>query len=318
MTNKIPIGMKNITYISVELADTGRPKERPPKTNWKVEMIKKSLRALQYASPRRTAAVVWHYFTMPGKVRFTEPQQDILHRAERAELNYKGDKLVTYRWGTEGPRVLLCHGWRSKTADFRRMIEAYLEAGFVVEGVDLRAHGLSEGKHTALPEYVEILREYIAKNGPYDTVVGYSIGGMAAGMVVSELGKAFQPRQQFFLAAPPYIRYFFKDLIEEVGLNHSVYEKMARMVEEFYHRPIDYFDLRAKQDELKDIEKHFIYCEDDETIPFEKGMELFEQHPDGHFVQARGFGHYKIISHEEIIGYVVRHSKAKVQQPALT
>jgi len=310
--------MKNITYISVELEDKSRPAERPPKSNWKVEMIKKGLKALQYASPRKTAAVVWHYFTMPGQTRFTEPQLELINRAEQGEAFYKGDKIVTYRWGTSGPKVLLAHGWRSKSADFRRFIEAYVEAGFVVEALDMRAHGKSEGTHTALPEYVEILKDFMAKNGPYHTVVGYSIGGMAAGMAVSELGTFMHPTHQFFIAAPPYIRYFFRDIIADVGLNEPVYHKMAEMVEEHYFKPIDYFDLRSKTNELVNITKHFIYCEDDETIPFEKGMELFEAHPDSHFVQARGFGHYKVIAHEEIINYVVTHSKTKVKEPSLT
>jgi pimeloyl-ACP methyl ester carboxylesterase len=304
--------MKNITYISVELEDRNRPSERPPKTNWKIEMIKKSLKAFQYASPRKTAEIVWHYFTMPGKVRFTEPQLELIGKAEQGELSYKGDRIVTYRWGANGPKVLLCHGWRSKSADFRRFVEAYLEAGFVVESFDMRAHGQSAGKHTAMPEYVEILKDFIGKNGPYHTVVGYSIGGIASGIAISELGAYMHPVNQFFIAAPPYIRYFFKDLIADVGLNTSVYEKMAAMVEENYHKPIDYFDLRTKTEEIAGIEKHFIYCEDDETIPFEKGMELFDLYPGSHFVQARGFGHYKIIAHEEIINYVVSNSQKMI------
>lgn len=305
--------MKNITYISVELEDRSRPAERPPKSNWKIEMIKKSLRALQYASPRKTAEIVWHFFTMPGKTRFTEPQLDLMERAEQGEMTYKGDKIRTYRWGNEGPKVLLCHGWRSKSADFRRFVEAYLEAGFVVESFDMRAHGKSTGTHTAMPEYVETLKEFIGKNGPYHTVVGYSIGGIAAGVAVSELGSYMHPTNQFFIAAPPYIRYFFKDLIAEVGLNTSVYNKMAEMVEEHYFKSIDHFDLRTKRQELAGIEKHFVYCEDDDTIPFAKGMELFELYPDSHFVQARGFGHYKIIAHQEIINYVVENSKKLIE-----
>jgi esterase/lipase len=305
--------MKSITYISVELEDRNRPSERPPKTNWKIEMIKRALKALQYASPRKTAEIVWHYFTLPGKVHFTEPQLELVNKAVQGEMSYKGDRIFTYRWGTEGPRVLLCHGWRSKSADFRRFIEAYLEAGFVVEAFDMRAHGQSEGTNTGTPEYVEILKDFMAKNGPYHTVVGYSAGGLAAGIAVSELGSNMHPTNQFFIAAPTNIRYFLKDLIADVGLNTPVYEKMADMVEEHYFKKIDHFDLRTKTMELAGIEKHFVYCEDDETIPFEKGMELFDMYPESHFVQARGFGHYKIIAHEEIINYVVANSKKLVE-----
>ncbi len=301
--------MKNVTYISVELADKNRPAGRPPKTNWKIELIKKGMKALQHASPRKVAEVVWHFFTMPGKVYFSEPQKELVSLAKIGEMTYRGDKIITYRWGTKGPTVLLCHGWRSKAADFRRMIESYLAAGYVVEAVDCRAHGQSEGKHSAMPEFRDIIKEHILKNPAFDTIVGYSMGGAAVGIALSEVPKEKHPNKLFFVAAPPYVSYFFSDIIKDLGLKKSVYHKMTNMVEEVYGQPVDFFDLRTKTKELADISKHFLYCEDDETIPFKKGMELFELHDNAHFVQARGFGHYKILSHPEIIGYILEHSR---------
>lgn len=302
--------MEDVTYISVELADRGRPKERPPKTNWKTEIIKKALLVFQYASPKKTAGVMWHYFTKPGKVNFSDSQNQLIDKAEISEMIYKGDRIVTYRWGTKGPKVLLVHGWRSKMADYRKLIEAYLSAGFVVEGLDNKAHGKTEGEHSSLPEYRNILKEYMAKNGSYHTVVGYSVGGIAAGIVLSEISKELQPKHFFLLATPAYIQFFFENIVSELGCNASVYKAFINRVEHLYHQPIDYFDLRTKVEELKGIEKHFIYCEDDETIPFKQGRELFDLHENKHFVQAKGFGHYKILSHEKIVKYILRNSVA--------
>ena len=309
--------MNDITYISVELEETGRPKERPPKTNWKTELIKKGLLALQHASSKKTAEVIWHYFTMPGRVNFSEPQRELIKSADVSELKYQGDKIVAYKWGKEGPKVLLAHGWRSKTADFRKLIRAYLEAGFVVEGVDIRAHGQSEGKHTSLPEYRDILKDYLVKNGPYHSVVGYSMGGIAAGIVLSELSTEFQPKNLFLIAAPPYVQFFFAQIINDLGCKKKVYDAFIDRVEEVYHQPISHFDLRGKVDELREINKFFVYCEDDETIPFKQGRELYDVHDNKMFLQARGFGHYKIISHDEIIRYVVNNSETQVEEAAI-
>lgn len=293
------------TYIEVEGEDVSRPAERPPKTNWKVELIKKGLGLLQHASPKKSAEIIWHYFTMPGKVRFTQPQLDILAKAEVSQTSYKGDIIKSYRWGTEGPKVLLCHGWRSKTADFRKMIESFLAKGYVVEGLDLRAHGKSEGKHTALPEYRDILKNHITKNGPYEVVVGYSIGALASGIVLSEMGEAFQPKHYYVIAGPPFVRYFFKDIVDDVGCNHAVYEAMCNLVKEHYGQSIDYFDLRLKAKALKGMQTHLIYCEDDQTIPFHRAQDLEECWPHASFVHAKGLGHYKIIANRAIIEYII-------------
>ena len=83
------------------------------------------------------------------------------------------------------------------------------------------------------------------------------------------------------------------------------------MVGEVYPENIDYYDMRDRNDSLQSIEKHLIYCEDDEIIPFAKGIELFELLDNSHFVQARGFGHYKIISHHLISEYLLKHSMPK-------
>lgn len=303
--------MKDFTRISVEIKDKGRPKERPPKTNWRIEMIKNAMKALQYASPRRVASVVWYYFTMPGRVNFTDKQKELISQAEQKVLYFKGDKIFTYKWGKGGPKILLCHGWRSKAADFRRMIEALLGSGFEVHAIDLRAHGQSDGKHTSMPEYRDILKDFFIRNGRFHSVVGYSLGGISAGITLSEMHPELQPAKFFIIASPPYVSYFFKDVINEVGLNEAVYHKMAEMVNEVYHEPIEYFDLRDKKEQLSGIEKYLIYCENDKTIPFEKGLELNKALDDSHFVHASGFGHYKIISHEEIIRYVVAHASVE-------
>ncbi len=308
--------MKNTTYISVDLEDKDRPKERPPKTNWKVEIIKKSLRALQHASPKRTAQIIWHHFTMPGRVGFSESQTKLIDQAEYSEMTYKGDRIAIYKWGTKGPKVLLAHGWRSKIADFKRLIEAYIKAGFVVEGVDNRAHGKSEGKHTSIPEYRNILKEYFVKNGPYHTIVGYSMGGIVAGIMLSEVSKNLQPKNLFLLASPTYVQFFFEKIITELGCKKAVYDAFVARVNNVYHQPIEYFDLRTKVEELGGINKHFVYCEDDEMIPFNQGRELFDLHENKSFVQARGFGHYKILSHDEIVRYVINNSSNTEQVDA--
>ena len=301
--------MKNTTYIEVEGEDISRPSDRPAKTNWKIELIKKGLGVLQHASPKKSAEIIWHYFTMPGRTKFSQPQLDLLDQAKHIEYNYKGDTIVGYRWGESGPKVLLCHGWRSKIGDFRRMINHLVEAGYVVEGIDMRAHGNSGGRHTALPEFRDVIKNHFVKHGPYETVIGYSLGGIASGMVLSELSPVMHPKNYYVISGPPFVRYFFKDIIDDVGCNQSVYEAMCDLVQEHYYQPIDYFDLREKTETLKHINTHLMYCENDQMIPFQKGQELEAAWPHASFVHAKGLGHYKIIANSSIIDYVLNTIK---------
>lgn len=298
-----------VTHIEVKGEDISRPAERPSKTNWKVELIKKGLGVLQHASPKKSAGIIWHYFTLPGRVGFSEPQKEILKNAETFQYSYNGDLIKSYRWGNSGPKVLLCHGWRSKAADFRRVISTFIDQGYQVEAIDMRAHGLSEGKHTALPEFRDIIKHHIAKNGPYESIVAHSIGALAVGIVLGELGPALHPKNYFAISAPPYVRYFFADIVKEVGCNESVYNAMCGLVKERYHQPIDYFDLRLKANLLKGINTHIFYCEDDQIVPFSKGEELEKAWPHASFVHVKGLGHYKIMANDSIISYMLNSMK---------
>lgn len=295
---------EKIKLIDAGGQDMSRPKDRPPKTNWQVELLKKGLFTLQHISPRKTSEIIWHQFTKPGQAKFTPAQQSLIEKAEITHLSYLGHKVVHYRWGNKGPKVLFSHGWRSKTVDFRRMIEALVEQGFVVEGVDMKAHGQSEGKRTALPEFRDILKNHYVKNGPYHAVIGYSLGGLAAGLVLSEVTPAIHPKHMILIAAPPYVRYFFYDTIKELGYKKEVYEEMCELVEKNYKQKVDYFDLRDKSDFLNQIRCHLIYDENDATVPFKRGKEVNAVFTDASFVHTRGLGHYKIITHPDVISYV--------------
>ena len=298
---------QKITYIDAGVQDMSRPKERPPKSNWKLELVKKGVGVIQHISPKTASEIVWYHFTKPGRSKFTEAQEALIEKAEVKKTTYFGHDIVTYKWGTKGPKILLSHGWNSKTADFRRMIEALVAQGFVVEGIDMKAHGKSSGKHTALPEIRDILKNYYIKNGPYQTVIGYSIGGLAAGIFLSELSKKFHPEQLFIIAAPSHTRYFFEEIIKELGYSEKVYREFCDLVVERYHQSVDYFDMRTKKDELGHLKTHLIYDENDQTVPFNKGLELKEIFQDSAFVHTKGLGHYKVISFPEVIDYVARN-----------
>ena len=292
------------TIIDAGVQDMSRPKERPPKTNWKIEILKKGVYVIQHISPEAASNLVWKQFTRPGRSKFTPNQRVLVDKAEIGMMSYFGHEIVTYRWGNGKKKILLSHGWNSKAADFRRLIESLVEKGFTVEGIDMKAHGKSEGARTSLPEMRDILKNYYVKNGPFYGVIGYSIGGMCAGITLSELSKNLHPEKLFIIAAPSHTRYFFRDTIEGLGYNEKVYLAMCNLVQKNYFESIDYFDLRKKQHLIHGIEMYLIYDENDKTVPLERGKELYNAYPQAHFVHTRGLGHYKVITYEKVIQYI--------------
>ncbi|WP_339811146.1 alpha/beta hydrolase [uncultured Imperialibacter sp.] len=284
--------------------------EKPAKkTNAQMEWLIKGLLTLQHVSPKLTSSIIWNQFTKTPRVRFNDKQNALIEKAEISVIKYRGNDLKAYRWlpadASNGKTILLSHGWGSKIADFRRMIETLVAEGYSVEGVDMKGHGLSAGTHTALPEIRDVLKTHYSRNGPYHAVVGYSIGGLAAGLTVNEMSTAFHPNHLIIIATPPYTRYFFQEIIDQVGCKERVFTEMCELVEKHYHESIDYFDLRNKADNLQHLDLHMIYDEHDKTVPFTKGLELNEMLPMSSFVHVTGTSHNQIIADEKVIGYIL-------------
>lgn len=298
--------MNEPIIIQGEEKDLSRSPYHSAKSDWKLRAVKKGLQLLQYIAPGKAANVIWHYFTRPGKSRFSEAQSAFQEKANVQMISYQGHQIVTYRWGGIGPKILLCHGWRSKSADFRRMVTALVAEGYVVEGIDMKAHGNSDGEYTALPEFIEIFRNYYVKNGPYHAVIGYSMGGLAAGIALTEITPSIHPEHLILIASPPYVRYFFYDIVKTAGCNDKVYDRFCDLVEKHYYKSVDYYDLRDKERLLSDIHIHLLYDEDDQTVPFNKGEDLWKYLPKAVFVHTQKMGHYRIIANEKVIDYITR------------
>lgn len=297
-----------VTFINTK-SSLPKPNAKRKKMNLALIATKAGLQAMQYVSAKMAAKVAWHFYTIPGKARFSEGQQALLDEATTHRSTYQNHSIVSYTWGhSHSAKVLLCHGWRSKTVDFRKMILGLLDAGFCVEGIDMKAHGLSQGKQTALPEFRDIIKAHLTNSEKYDVIVGDSLGALACSIAVSELPDEQKPQKLFLVAAPPFVRFFMKDFTKAFNFKGAVYDHMCDLVETYYGQPIDYFDLRDKKEKLKTVEKHLIYSEDDKMVPFSRGEELREAWQDASFAQAKGLSHFKIISDPSIVKYVVENS----------
>lgn len=87
--------------------------------------------------------------------------------------------LACHSWGPGPPRVLLMHGLSSAAPVWGRVGEALAAAGFSSVAPDLRGHGASpRGEGYRIEDYTaDVLA---ACPGPWDLVVGHSLGGAIA------------------------------------------------------------------------------------------------------------------------------------------
>lgn len=97
-------------------------------------------------------------------------------KVARHEERSSGLTLEVERWGNGDRRVLLLHGLTSSGATWWRLADALAADGYRVHAPDLRGHGRSPRADAyAVADYVADL-----ESGPWDLVVGHSLGGAVA------------------------------------------------------------------------------------------------------------------------------------------
>ena len=95
-----------------------------------------------------------------------------------------GTKLKAYRWSPEStPKadILLVHGGMEHLGRYDHVAKYFTEAGYQVIGVDLRGHGLSDGKRGFVERwhhYVEDVRAAIANLDGNYYILCHSMGGL--------------------------------------------------------------------------------------------------------------------------------------------
>jgi pimeloyl-ACP methyl ester carboxylesterase len=119
-------------------------------------------------------------------MRSHELAEALIRPKRAARPNASADATLT--WNSEqiavrfiGPpeasrRALLVHGWEADSRDLDAVAQRLAGEGYRCVLPDLPAHGASSGDTVMIPEAADALRPVDQAYGPFDLIVGHSIG----------------------------------------------------------------------------------------------------------------------------------------------
>lgn len=152
-------------------------------------------------APNATAPIARRLFCVPRGPRAIRIDHSKYPPFEAITLGWRAGTIRGYAWRLDSrrPRVLLAHGWGGWGLQFAAMITALIDAGCEVVTFDQPAHGASSGHVVTLPEFARALRFVADSLGPFDAVIGHSLGGAAAAFALAH-GLAIE--RAVLIAAP--------------------------------------------------------------------------------------------------------------------
>jgi pimeloyl-ACP methyl ester carboxylesterase len=180
-------------------------------------------------------------------------------------------------------------------------VRPLIRAGFSVVAFDAPGHGIAAGRYSSLPEFVQAIRVLVEAEGPFQALIGHSLGATACALAVqSRLDVA-----RVVLLAPAsdlekYSGRFARILRIPAPVRDSMKERLARRYR------TGWADMRVVgRPPAEDRSLLVFHDRRDARVPLSDGLEIVASWPRGELVRTRGLGHHQILRDPKVIARAV-------------
>jgi pimeloyl-ACP methyl ester carboxylesterase len=263
-------------------------------------------RLLQFFSKDLAARYSRYFFMRPMRHKMKPAEKKWMDEAEQTVIDVPsiGKKIHVYRWGPkDAPKVLLAHGWSGRGTQFIDLGRRLLEEGYQVYAFDAPAHGQSGTGRTLMLDFIESIREMDRRFGPFEAIIGHSMGGIAALNAVGRFG--LKPGKLITIGIPDSIKKIFYDFAEIMGLKPVIAEKNIDYLATVYGTDIDHL-AGSYNAALTDIPVLVVHDKKDKEVPYTEAEAIVEELKNGRLLLTEGFGHRRILRNPYVIDQIVR------------
>ena len=253
--------------------------------------------------PRRAARRALTMFTTPQRLR--QPFPPTLPRATEQDLDTAEGRLRCFRWAPPQARrrVLLMHGWSGASTQWQHLIALLLEQECEVLCFDCIGHGASGGRQASLPTFVAMLDQVQRQLGPFDSLVGHSLGAAAAGYALSTgVGRDFE--RAVLLAAPADIEDVVRRFAAFLWISDKVRQRLQLLVEQRYQQDMASLAVSRYGPQVQ-IPVLLVHDQQDPEIPASDLQSFAAALRHRQVLETRGLGHLKILKDRATLGAVV-------------
>ncbi|MBL3656507.1 alpha/beta fold hydrolase [Fulvivirga sediminis] len=244
-----------------------------------------------------------HIFFSPVRFKVPYGEQDARIEAKKGTLEYNGNKIQYYIWG-EGKPVLFCHGWMGRGTQFRKFIPVFNNAGYQVVSFDAKAHGLSEGKKSHLMEFADITIMMHEEFGPFEMIVGHSLGGVAA---LHAIHQGVEASKLVMISSPTLKGKIIEPFKKSIKASEGSKLYLENYVQKKYGQPFETYDAVYIAQSLRPIDILLIHDEDDNEVDLSNSTGFMDVYPQAKRVTTKGLGHTRILKDDQVIEAVLKH-----------
>lgn len=249
-------------------------------------------------APSLSSRVALRMFSTPRHFDPPARERDAERAGERIEVG-PGSSAVRWRGGDRG-RVLAMHGWEGRATQWGPMATAFAAAGYEFVALDGPAHGHSAGRRANPPAFARALARADHRLGPFDALIGHSMGGAATAIA---LRRGFRAERVVLIASPAALADVLRRFATFVGLPAVVERRFVARVEAQVGQPASAWNIADMGAEFSQPSL-IVHSRDDREIPFADAEAIVAGWSDAALLAVDGLGHRRVLRDVEVIDRV--------------
>ncbi|HEV7304919.1 alpha/beta hydrolase [Ensifer sp.] len=296
-----------------------------------IKVIRQALKGVAVFSPEAAGRLAFALFSVtPSRTPKNDKEKaalaaaaPVIAKGHPVTLSYAGGwvlarQFVPAREAANTKRILLVHGWGSRSDYLAAMIEGLVKGGAEVVTLDWPGHGGSPGRTLTMPAAVRAIDAAWRHFRSFDVCVGHSFGGAslacAAGGIVCDV-HSHAARKMVLIGAPSEMTWLFKGFGKVLRLAPKAQAAFEGVVERLSGRRLEDFDA-ARVVGARAVSTLIIHAEDDKEVSAEHARRYAAAGPNVEMYWANGFGHRRIVSADPVIARINAFIHAQDQKAA--
>ena len=252
---------------------------------------------LEAISPWLAKRTFVRIFITPVRYKIPDKEKAVIDLAHKFTIEYQGKCIQCYRWGSGKP-LLFVHGWMGRASQFRKFIPKFLEVGYQIYAFDALAHGQSQGTTSNLAVFYEIIEKLIETHGPFASVIGHSLGGVAALHVVH---RGANVENLIMISSPTQPDKIINEFLRRLNGSPSSAEYLDRFIFKKLNKHFEEFTATYIARTLPPVNLLLVHDENDIEVGLEQAQALHEIYPRSEMLVTQGLGHTRILKDDEVI-----------------
>ncbi len=280
------------------------PKAKP---NHKVFSIPKYIlltgKVLQFLSPKLATDFVLKLFRTPFQFKRPSREEKMYQQATKEMLRIPQlqKRIQVYKYGSGSKKILLIHGWAGRGTQLYKIGEALAEKGFQIVSFDATAHGDSDGKTSAMPEYIESILELDKHLGPFEFAIGHSLGGMA---LLQAAKDGFQLKRIVSIGAGDSILDICKQFVNRLGLQPKIALLLKEKMDKLLGMDSELLSANVAAKKIT-IPTLVVHDKKDEDVPVSCAKQIRQNLKNGELLITDGLGHRRILIDNDVINQII-------------